>query len=128
MSPRSGEPSGKPLRHHGQKDVNFVAEDGQKVTIKFDVANVVRPIVSVGKLQKGGKEVILGKKNCIKERRGRRGVRRLGLFTIAALFLLRLQVAAGCDIGSSLGRMTVETQATDEVWGRGGSRSWGHAD
>ena len=35
------EPSGKPLRPYGQKDVNFFAEDGQKVTIKFDVANVV---------------------------------------------------------------------------------------
>ena len=50
------EPSGKPLRHYGQKDVNFFAEDGQKVTIKFDVANVVRPIVSVGKLQKGARK------------------------------------------------------------------------
>ena len=28
--------------------------------IKFDVANVVRPIVSVGKLQQGGKEVVSG--------------------------------------------------------------------
>ena len=110
------EPTGKPLRHYGQKDVNFFAEDGQKVTIKFDVANVVRPIVSVGKLQKSGKEVVLGKKSYIKERRGRRRVRRLGLFTIAALFFLRLQVAAGCDIGTSVGRMTVGTQATDEVW------------
>ena len=72
------EPSGKPLRHYGQKDVNFFAEDGQKVTIKFDVANVVRPIVGVGKLEKSGKEVVLGKKSYIKERRGRRGVRRLG--------------------------------------------------
>ena len=98
------EPSGKSLRHYGQKEVKFVAEDGQKVTIKFDVANVVRPIVSVGKLQQGGKEVVLGKKSYIKERRGRRGVRRLGLFTIAALFFLRLQVAAGCDIGDQLGK------------------------
>ena len=110
------EPSGKSLMHYGQKEVSFVAEDGQNVTIKFDVANVVRPIVSVGKLQQGGKEVVLGKKSYVKERRGRRGVRRLGLFTIAALFFLRLQVAAGCDIGTSLGRMTVGTQATDEVW------------
>ena len=47
------EPSGKPLMHYGQKEVEFVAEDGQKVKIKFDVANVVRPIVSVGKLQQG---------------------------------------------------------------------------
>ena len=56
------------------------------------------------------------KKSNIKERRGRRGVRRLGLFTIAALFFLRLQVAAECDTGTSVGRMTVGTQATDEVW------------
>ena len=72
--------------------------------------------MSVGKLQKSGKEVVLEKKSYIKERRGRRGVRRLGLFTIAALFFLRLQVAAVCDIGTSVGRMTVGTQATDEVW------------
>ena len=110
------EPSGKPLMHYGQKEVKFVAEDGQKVKIKFDVANVVRPIVSVGKLQQGGKEVVLGRKSYIKERRGRRGVRRLGLFTIAALFFLSLQVAAVCDTGTSLGRTTVGTQATDEVW------------
>ena len=45
------EPSGKPLKHYGQKEVSFVAEDGWNVNIKFDVANVVRPIVSVGKLQ-----------------------------------------------------------------------------
>ena len=89
------EPSGKSLMHYGQKEVKFVAEDGQKVTIKFDVANVVRPIVSVGKLQQGCKEVVLGKKSYIKERRGRRGARRLGLFTITALFFLRLQVGAG---------------------------------
>ena len=44
------EPSGKPLMHYGQKEVKAVAEDGQNNKIKFDVANVVRPIVSVGKL------------------------------------------------------------------------------
>ena len=54
--------------HYGQKEVKFVAEDGQNVKIKFDVANVVRPIVSVGKLQQGGKEVGLGRKSYIKER------------------------------------------------------------
>ena len=78
--------SGTPLKHYGQKEVSFVAEDGQNVSIKFDVANVVRPTVSVGKLQQDGKEVVLGKNSYIKECRGRRGVRRLGLFTIAALF------------------------------------------
>ena len=67
----------------------------------------------LGNCKKGGKEVVLGKRSYIKERRGRRGVRRLGLFTH---FFLRLQVAAGCDVGTSLGRMTVGTQATDEVW------------
>ena len=35
------EPSGKPLQHYGQKEVSFVAEDGQSVNIKFDVANVL---------------------------------------------------------------------------------------
>ena len=110
------EPSGKPLKHYGQKEVRFVAEDGQNVNIKFDVANVVRPIVSVGKLQQDGKEVVLGKKSHIKECRGRRGVRRLGLFTIAALFFLRLQIAAGCATGPSLGKTTLEMKATDEVW------------
>ena len=59
------EPSGKPLKHYGQKEVSFVAEDGQNVNIKFDVANEVRPIVSVGKLQQDGKEVVLGKKSYI---------------------------------------------------------------
>ena len=92
--------------------ISFVAEDGQDVNIKFDVANVVRPTVSVGKLQQDGKEVVLGKKSYIKERRGRRGVRRLGLFTIAALFFLMLQIAAGCATGPSMGKTT----ATDEVW------------
>ena len=110
------EPSGKPLMHYGQKEVKFVAEDGQNVQIKFDVANVVRPIVSVGKLQQGGKEVVLGWKSYIQERRGRRGVRRLGLFNVAALFFLRLQIAAGCDTGASRGRTKLGTQATDEVW------------
>ena len=62
------EPSGKPLKHYGQKEVSIVAEDGQSVKIKFDV----------GKLQQDGKEVVLGKKSYIKECRGRRGVRRLG--------------------------------------------------
>ena len=110
------EPSGKPLQHYGQKEVSFVAEDGQNVNIKFDVANVVRLIVSVGKLQQDGKEVVLGKESYIKECRGRRGVRRLGLFTIAALFFLRLQIAAGCATGPSLGKTTLGTKATDEVW------------
>ena len=49
------EPSGQPLKHYGQKEMRFVAEDGQGVNIRFDVANVVRPIVSVGKLQQDGK-------------------------------------------------------------------------
>ena len=109
-------PSGKPLQHYGQKEVSFVAEDGQNVNIKFDVANVVRPIVSVGKLQQDGKEAVLGKESYIKECRGRRGVRRLGLFTIAALFFLRLQIAAGCATGPSMGKTTLGTKATDEVW------------
>ena len=74
------EPSGKPLMHYGQKEVQFVAEDGQRVNIKFDVANVVRPIMSVGKLQQTGKEIVLGRKCYIQERCGRRGVRLLGLF------------------------------------------------
>ena len=91
--------SGNPLKHYGQKEVRFVAEVGQNVSIKFDVANVVRPIVSVGKLQQDGKEVVFGKNSYIKECRGRRGVRRLGLFTIAALFFLRLQIAAGGATG-----------------------------
>ena len=55
-------PTGKSLRHYDQKEVKFVAEDGQKVTIKFDVANVVRPIVSVGKLQQGRQGSRSGKK------------------------------------------------------------------
>ena len=110
------EPSGQPLTHYGQKEVKFWSEDGQRVKIKFDVANVVRPIVSVGKLQKGGKEVILGRKSYIKERCGRRGVRRLGLFKTAALFFLRLQIAAADDAGASLRRTPVGAQATDEVW------------
>ena len=51
------EPSGKPLMHYGQKEVSFVAEDGQNVqTSSSTSANVVRPIVNVGKLQQGGKE------------------------------------------------------------------------
>ena len=122
------EPSGKPLMHYGQNEVKFVAEDGQNVHIKFDVANVVTPIVSVGKLQQGGKEVVLGRKSYIQERRGRRGVRRLGLFNIAALFFLLLQIAAGCDTGVSLVRTTLGTQATDEVWAVEGSRGSWHAD
>ena len=59
--------SGNPLKHYGQKEVSFVAEDGQNVNMKFDVANAVRPIVSVGKLQQEGKEVVLGKNTHIKE-------------------------------------------------------------
>ena len=98
------EPSGKPLMHYGQKEVKFVAEDGQKVMIKFDVANVVRPIVSVGKLQQGGKEVVLGRKSYIKERRGRRVYDGMGCSRSRHSF------------SSRLGRMTVGTQATNEVW------------
>ena len=110
------EPSGKPLQHYGQKEVSFVTEDGQSVNIKFEVANVVLPIVSVGNLQHGGKEVVLGKKSYIKECRGRRGVRRLGLFTIAALFFLRLQIAASCAAGPSMRKTILGTKALDETW------------
>ena len=95
-----------------RRGTRFIAEDGQNVSIKFDVAKKVRPIVSVGKLQQDGKEVVLGKNSYIKECRGRRGVRRLGLFTIAALFFLRLQIAAGCATGPSMRKTTLGTKGT----------------
>ena len=41
---------------------------------------------------------------------------RFGLFTIAALFFLRLQIAAGCATGPSMRKTTLGTKAADEVW------------
>ena len=118
--------SGNPLKHYGQKEVSFVAEDGQNVNIKFHIANVVRPIVSVGKLQ-DGKEVVLGKNSYIKECRGRRGVRRLGLFTVAALFFLRLQIAAGCATGPSMGKDNFGNEGYGRGVGCGGPGGSRHA-
>ena len=51
-------PDGKPIAHHGSQKANGVTDDGQSVTIDFDIADVTRPLGSVSKLVKKCYQVI----------------------------------------------------------------------
>ena len=116
--------SGNPLKHYGQKEVSFVAEDGQNVNIKFDVANVVRPIESVGSCSRTARKSSWAKRATSRSVVDGEVYDGLGC-SLSRLFFLRLQIAAGCATGPSMGKTTLGTKATDEVWaveGPGGSR------
>ena len=43
-------PTGKPIEHHGEALVHLVNETGKTIGSTFQVANVVRPLHSVGKI------------------------------------------------------------------------------
>ena len=52
--------SGAQIEHAGQKMVEYENGDGGSVNVNFDVADVTRPLVAVGELQKRGMTVVMG--------------------------------------------------------------------
>ena len=52
--------SGAQIEHAGQKMVEFEHDDGGSVNINFEVADVTRPLVAVGQLQRRGMTVVMG--------------------------------------------------------------------
>ena len=53
-------PSEAQIEHAGQKMVEFENGVGGSVKINFEVADVTRPLVAVGELQRRGMMVVLG--------------------------------------------------------------------
>ena len=51
--------SGAQIEHAGQKTVEFENADGDSVNINFEVADVTRPLVAVGELQRRGMIVVV---------------------------------------------------------------------
>ena len=52
--------SGAQTEHVGQKMVAYENGDGGQVNVNFEVADVTRPLVAVGELQKRGMTVVMG--------------------------------------------------------------------
>ena len=51
---------GAQIEHAGQKTVEYENSDGWSVNVSFEVADVTRPLVPVGELQKRGMTVVMG--------------------------------------------------------------------
>ena len=52
--------TGAQIEHAGQKTVEYENSDGGSVNVSFEVADVTRPLVAVGELQKRGMTVVMG--------------------------------------------------------------------
>ena len=52
--------TGAQIEHAGQKTVECENSDGVSVNVSFEVADVTRPLVAVGELQKRGMTVVMG--------------------------------------------------------------------
>ena len=52
--------TGAQMEHAGQKTVEYENSDGGSVNVRFEVADVTRPLVAVGELQKRGMTVVMG--------------------------------------------------------------------
>ena len=52
--------SGAQIEHAGQRTVEFKDSDGFSVNINFEVADVTKPLVAVGELQRCGMTVVMG--------------------------------------------------------------------
>ena len=52
--------SGAQMEHAGQETVEYKNSDGGLVNVNFEVADVTRPLVAVGELQKRGMTVVMG--------------------------------------------------------------------
>ena len=52
--------TGAQIEHAGQKTVEYENSDGGSVNVSFEVADVTRPLVAVGQLQKRGMTVVMG--------------------------------------------------------------------
>ena len=52
--------TGAQIEHAGQKTVEYEKSDGGSVNVSFEVADVTRPLVAVGELQKRGMTVVMG--------------------------------------------------------------------
>ena len=52
--------TGARIEHAGQKTVEYENSDGGSVNVSFEVADVTRPLVAVGELQKRGMTVVMG--------------------------------------------------------------------
>ena len=52
--------TGAQIEHAGQKTVEYENSDGGSVKVSFEVADVTRPLVAVGELQKRGMTVVMG--------------------------------------------------------------------
>ena len=48
------------MEHAGQKMVEYENGNGESVTVKFEDADVTRPMMAVGELQKRGVTVVMG--------------------------------------------------------------------
>ena len=86
-------PSGAQLTHYGKKTVKFRhVEIDTTVQITFEVFDIVRPIISVSKLNERGYLAVMdGEKNSFIQKKKPQGGRthlRLGLMAKAGLFFL----------------------------------------
>ena len=52
--------TGAQIEHAGQKTVEYENSDGGSVNVSFEVADVTKPLVAVGELQKRGMTVVMG--------------------------------------------------------------------
>lgn len=52
--------TGETIPNLGEKEVNFTADNGQEASITYQVANITKPLTSVGELCDSRKRVVFG--------------------------------------------------------------------
>ena len=67
-------PDGSRIPNLGQKDVEFVSDEGHKCGLTWQIADVERPLIAVSHLSEAGNEVVLKKHGgeVINEKSGKR--------------------------------------------------------
>ena len=88
--------SGQELKHYGTKTVQLKTMQGEKMSITFTVVDVVRPLLSVSKVNALGTDAHFSKdaRKCYLERATAKGPRRLGLLPKFGLFFLQVVVGS----------------------------------
>lgn len=59
--------TGETTVNHGERTVKYVLSDGKPASVKFEVLNIKKPILSVGRLKATGHEVHLGDESWIRK-------------------------------------------------------------
>ena len=94
-------PDGSRIPNLGQKDVEFVSDEGHKCGLTWQIADVERPLIAVSHLSEAGNEVVLKKHGgeVINEKSGKR----IKLQRKGGVYIMRMWVPQKKDTADNTG-------------------------